>query len=289
MNKVVLVIVVGTVLSTIFYMGSSNDGEVQNTNKQTAIVFEKDQPAQQKAIADTVTPAKNTNGNKFPEIDSSVPVRDKQAESIQTYETVIAPLFEDSLKAAYAGNWKEFLEYSELIAQDDEYMPTIQLVTAIKQNAPIYVIEELLKNGARWNTAHANISVRMRNKQEIIEYMNLGMDIHIHDPTRDNPINAMVMSIFNKNNARREVFTFLLDSGVEIRKGSDGQHPITKALISAKKNEEAIFYIFQMMKKSPAVTDEQILLAKELNNDNPRAYNLLKRNVPKFSEALNNE
>jgi hypothetical protein len=291
MRKVLLFLITGVILLAILYLLIIDDVEISDS-PNLRVEFSENKTLDQK-IGEPVQP-QNTIVPDF--IKSAIPIAENsgiiQGDDIvisQTYETVIVPLIRDSLKAATDGNWEAFLKYSELMAQDERDMPTLQLVTAIKQNAPIYVIEELLKNGAEWNSAHANISVRMRNKKEIVEYINLGMDIYIDDVDLDNPINAMVRSIFGKSDEKRELFTFLLDSGVEIRKGRDGYHPVTKALLAAKKSEEAVFYIFQMMKREPHLTDEQIVLAKELKIDSPRSYSLLVRNVPEFAEVLNDQ
>jgi hypothetical protein len=287
--KKALLIFVGVSLIVIVYFLRTDITEIKKTAKSQIEAKEK-KPLEQKMKSEQQVKVKALPDIKqriLPEIENSGIVRDEGLDDILTYETVIVPLIKDSYAAAKNGDWEAFLEYSDEMAQDNSEMPALQLVTAIKQNAPIFVIEQLLENGASWNSSHANIGVRMRNKKEIIEYINLGMDIYVDDKELDNPINAMVRSIYGKSDEKRELFTFLLDSGVEIRKGSDGYHPVTKALIAAKKSEEAVFYIFQMIRREPELTDEQVSLAKELRVDSPRSFSLLVRNVPEFSEVLN--
>lgn len=284
--KKTLLLVIGVIFVITVYFQSSDAEQITETEKPQIEAQANAALAQESKKQLQVDTAPNIKTRTLPEVENSEPVHDDTVDNQETHKTVIIPLIDDSYKAAATGDWEAFLKYTNEMTQVDEYMPTLQLVTAIKKNAPIYVIEELLKNGASWNSSHANIGVRMRNKKEIIAYMNLGMDIHVDDEALDNPINAMVRGIYRKSNEKRDLFTFLLNSGVEIRKGSDGYHPVTKALIAAKESEEAVFYIFQMMKREADLSDKQISLAKELRIDNPRSYNLLVRNVPEFSEVL---
>lgn len=182
-------------------------------------------------------------------------------------------------EAASNKDWELFLEASQKVQEMPDYLHPMTLTTAIREEAPQHVFEALLARGERFLPQHLTRIV-IANKVDLLKRLiPLGLDIHAELPNGDNAINVLLRTM-----SSRQAFLFLLKNNVAIRPGANGKDPLLFALEKARKENEAIYYVFRLVHHGAQLNSSHYLVVSEIKDMNPQAFDLIKRNIPELLE-----
>lgn len=191
-------------------------------------------------------------------------------------------LIESELKStAEGGNWNDFLVAANQNALSGDFLISDALLMAIRYEAPLWVIEDLLYSGATFNVEHVIEVAKGNNVDLLIEMEKLGLDIHLFDNEKGNAIFSAISQF-----KHRKMFSHLIYSGVDIHRTVNGVDPLELALsgtteppdnfhgnLAARiRHVTAVFYTRILLEYRAEVKDNHIDLLMELKAVNYRAF-----------------
>lgn len=182
--------------------------------------------------------------------------------------------------AANNKDWALFLEVSKKIKTMPEYVQPMTLTMAIREEAPQHVFETLLTRGESFLPQHLT-RIAISNKLVLLKRLiPLGLNIHAELPNGDNAINVLMKTL-----ASPQTFEFLLQQNVAIQPGANGKDPLLVALEASLSNNRAIFYAAKLVENGAQPGAVHYSLVAQIKESNPKAYNLIKNNIPELLES----
>lgn len=179
-------------------------------------------------------------------------------------------------------NWKSFIITLEAIELDTPEFINIALLQAILNDAPLKLIEDLLNRGANFQPGIIHTLVQKGNLDLIKQLHSLGLDLHDLDRHERNALFYAVESMKS-----REIFNFLLSSGVSVRSSSKGPDLLDASLNNlALGKRESIYYIDKIIAFEAPIQASHEEALKALAASNTHAFEQLMVAQPELRNML---
>ena len=183
--------------------------------------------------------------------------------------------------AADSGDWDAFLDIAFELELISDYELATSFSEAIRNNAPLWVFEDLINRGAHFNVSHLLMLASNNQLSLIKQLIPLGLDIHMVNTEGMNAVHAAIMPFSDT-----EVFNFLMEEKVRIDTKVAGLDPLARALtgmlgdlnsiISDRKvlfrHNKALYYARLLISAKANVTPDHFTIVNQMKETNPKSY-----------------
>ncbi len=181
-------------------------------------------------------------------------------------------------RAAKTQEWATFIDVFEQKRGISKVSVFSSIYLAIRFNAPISILQELLNRGAVFLPEHTTLVATMGDVERMIQLENLGLDIHGINSRGENALNAIVELMRHE-----KMFRYLLRKDVAMLPFSNGKSLLHRSLEQLSEDKRAIFYVYHLIKYgAPIDTDSEVFIT-ELATRAPKSYSALTEVIPELS------
>ena len=138
---------------------------------------------------------------------------------------------------AKQGKWQEFLALNDDLSSADAESLRHALVLAIMNDAPIDLIESLLKQGAVLDFAILRVLISKQSLSLIKTFVDLGLDVHMTNNQEENVINYAVD--FGDST---DIIDYLISNGVDVMPNSLDEDALGKEINQCLNNQDSDHY-----------------------------------------------
>ncbi len=262
--------------------------QIQPDNRQKAPTLPLD-PLKKQLLA----PAQN-NSNLTPSASkTSVIEHDNLQDDIEPVEADEHPLLRvnrERNEAIADKDWGRFVEILDQFEKTYDYTPGQSLLSAIEANAELWVFEDLLSRGAKFDYTHLLLLASSGNQPLTEALVPLGLDIHAVAPNGANAIHASIT-----NFQRSLIITYFLRHQVSTNTQVNDNDPLALCLNhifsfensprGAKKQSDqsdwaAKNYLVLFIAAKAQITSHHVEIAQKIKEVNLVTYEWLIKQAP---------
>ena len=175
-------------------------------------------------------------------------------------------------------DWDELMSFANSMQQVSPETLQIILSHALQQDAPLFVIIDLLNQGATLPGNTIFILVIKGQLTKIIELQNYGLDIFYSEPLIGNSINVAV-----QYKSKFSVLNLLLHQGVGTNIRVSGLDPLDIALSDYFKNGKNIEIVSKLIEYDSAIELSHFQIVESNRVNKLKYYNNLVMKLPVFA------
>lgn len=163
--------------------------------------------------------------------------------------------------------WQEILEIASVFGKDDADSLDYILFQSMSHNAPVDVLQTLLKQGATLQDHFINILAQKNNVELVQALIPHGLNIHGADMFGRNALHHVLEDFKSK-----EMFDYLISQNVAIDAKMGDKDPLAIALKRATTHQDALYYINVLLKKGAEISSVHKTLLQQVKAQNPKLY-----------------
>lgn len=180
--------------------------------------------------------------------------------------------------AAKAQDWASFIEVFEQKRGISKSAGFFSVYLAIRFDAPIPIMQDLLNRGAAFLPDHATFVATKGDVERMIQLESLGLDIHGINSRGENALNAMIELMQHE-----KMFRYLLERDVPMLPFSDGKSLLYRSLEQLSEKKRAVYYVNQLLKYGAPIDKNSEAFLAELATRAPKSYGTLTEVMPELS------
>lgn len=171
------------------------------------------------------------------------------------------------IQLAESKQWQAILKIAGHFTKDDADSLDYILFQSISHDAPVSVVEKLLKQGATLQSHFINILAQKNNVALAKALIPLGLNIHGADMFGRNALHHVLEDFKSK-----EMFDYLISQGVAIDAKMGNKDPLLISLKRALTHDDALHYINTLLAKDAPITSLHQDLLSQIKMKNPSVY-----------------
>ncbi|WP_157577376.1 hypothetical protein [Shewanella waksmanii] len=179
------------------------------------------------------------------------------------------------------GEWNELISLANSMKEISPQIMQVMVLQAIRQDAPLFVIIELLNQGATLPDNTIFILVIKGQIEKIIELQNYGLNMFYSSESLGNAVNVAV-----KYKAKIPILTLLLENDVDTNIKVNGQDPLNTAINEYFRKGHNIETISKLIEYHAAIDSSHFNTVESNRLKNNKYYSELALEIPSLTIKL---